>query len=72
MEDMPYMNMAQAPYPPPVEPSVNKIASMALEMLEAQKEYPSLTAFVYYREQSILGALPKAFHTRQHPYYGSM
>ena len=61
MESLPYSNMAQAPYPPPVDLIANNLAAMAREMLEALTQAPSLTASIAFCQRSTLRALPEAF-----------
>ena len=58
MEDMPYANMAQAPYPPLVDLIGDKLATTAQETLEALTQPSSLTDFISYMQWSTLGALP--------------
>ena len=60
MEALPYANMAQKIYPPPVELSVNNLASTTAKTLEELKHSPSLTAFIAARQRGALGALLEA------------
>ena len=58
-EDIPYVTMAQAPYPPPVEPPTDDLADTAKATAREIINAPSLLSFLASNQRNTLGGLSK-------------
>ena len=60
MKALPYANMEQATYPPPVELSGDNLAVTARKEAEILTQAPYQTDLIAYMQRGTLGALPES------------